>query len=297
MTRRDLIVDGAAARLRLDRVLAKLVPELSQKAARKLIEAGGLFVDGRRQRSAAARAKVGARLVLHTVPIQADDAPLVVLFEDERICVIDKQPGLHMNETETSGRVSVIERIQALVPEARVVHRLDKDTSGVVVLAKDRKTAEQLSFAFREREVDKRYLALCEGAPPAGRIDAAIGPDARRPRARRVRQDGKPAVSVVTPLAVVDGVAAVLVTPKTGRTHQIRLHLAYVGCPILGDRLYGGPSAVRIGGEVRRIPRLMLHAAALTFELDGLERTFEAPIPADIAGFAGYGLALDASVA
>lgn len=272
------------------RVVAELF-ELEKARAAQLIEEGAVFVAGRRLRDPDARAKLGDRLILHLRdPSTASVAlpPIRVLFEDASILVLDKAPGDHLNETETSLHPALVERLRPQYPELCVVHRLDRETSGVVVLAKTAARAAELSQAFRERRVKKRYLAIVEGAAPAGTVDAPIGDDPKRPRARRVVAGGKPSITEFTPLASVDGLSSVWAEPFTGRTHQIRVHLSQRGAPIVGDRLYGGPQVVRIGGQVERAERTLLHA--LRLELEG--RSFTAPIPDDLTRFERYGLKL-----
>lgn len=272
------------------RVIAELFAVDAERAT-GLIEEGAVFVGGRRLRDPEACAKLGDRLILHLRgPAEAapELPPIRVIFEDASILVLDKAPGDHLNETETSLHPALVERLRPKYPELLVVHRLDRETSGVVLLAKTAASARALSEAFRERRVKKRYLAIVEGSAPEGTVEAAIGDDPKRPRARRVVTTGKPSTTTFACLATVDGLSSVLAEPLTGRTHQIRVHLSHRGAPIVGDRLYGGPQVVRIGGEVVRAERTLLHA--LRLELEG--HTFTAPIPEDLARFERYGLKL-----
>jgi 23S rRNA pseudouridine1911/1915/1917 synthase len=258
-------------------------------AARSLVEAGSVFVDGRRIKDPRRMVAPGARLVIHGRPIEAP-APSPILYEDEAIVALDKLPGEQLNESETSARESIVERLRRRHPEVRVVHRLDLETSGVVVLAKDGATAELLSAAFRERRVEKVYLALLEGALEDQTIDAPIATDPRRPRARRVSPQGQAAITRVETVRRAHGLSAVIARPHTGRTHQIRVHLAHLGAPIAGDRLYGGPRALRIEDRVIRLERVLLHAHRLRLPLAGGWREIEAPIPTDLAQFSLFGL-------
>lgn len=274
----------------LEAVLGRVIEDLATGEAAALIAAGAVFVDGKRARDRQQPVRDGAKLVVHRALEQAQVAPalapLVVLFEDADLIVLDKAPGDHLNETETSSRTAIVERI----PGAFVVHRLDRETSGVVALAKSARAAERLSEAFRERRVEKRYLAIVEGSLPDGDLCDPIGLDRRRPRARRVRVDGQEARTTVRTLGRLGGISAVEAAPHTGRTHQIRVHVSHHGAPILGDRTYGGPMVVRVGGEVIEVPRALLHARRLV--LPGWP-PFIAPIPADMAAFAARGLALE----
>ncbi len=280
----------AAAGGPLEVVLARAIDDLAVGEAAALIAAGAVFVDGKRARDRRQPVRDGAKLVVHRAGAEAPAPPalppLVVLFEDADLIVLDKSPGDHLNETETSARPALVERL----PGSFVVHRLDRETSGVVALAKHARAAERLSAAFRERRVEKRYLALVEGALPDGELTDPIGLDRRRPRARRVRADGQEARTTVRTVGRLDGISAVEAAPHTGRTHQIRVHVAHHGAPILGDRTYGGPMVVRVAGEVVEVPRTLLHARRLV--LPGWP-PFVAPVPADLAAFAARGLALE----
>ena len=263
-------------------VLVRLIDGCSAAEARALVHGGAVFVSGKRARDVGQRVAAGARLVIHRTESAAPPAlaPLVVLYEDADLIVLDKAPGDHLNETETSARPALVERI----PGAFVVHRLDRETSGVVAMAKSAAVAERLSAAFRERRVGKSYLAVVEGSPADAELTDPIGLDKRRPRARRVRADGQRAHTTLTVLGRRGALALVEAVPHTGRTHQIRVHVAHHGWPIVGDRLYGGPMVVRLDDVVLEVPRTLLHARRL--ELPGWP-PFEAPVPEDLARFAG----------
>lgn len=214
-------------------------------------------------------------------------APLVdvpILFEDDRWLVVDKPAGWHVNRTDTARGASVEEHFADR--GARVVHRLDRGTTGVLVLAKGRVEAAALSSAFAERRVRKRYWAVVEGTAPEGVLDRPIGRDRRRPRARAVGEGGQEARTEVEPLGHGEGLALVEARPFTGRTHQIRVHLADAGAPIVGDTLYGGPAAVAWGEGVVRPARPLLHALELVLPGPEGPRSFRAPLPADLSGFA-----------
>jgi 23S rRNA pseudouridine1911/1915/1917 synthase len=275
---------------RLDRLIAELVPEVSRRRAKKLIEEGAVFLDGKRCRVSSRVVQTGARIVVHLEPAADGAKPYEILYEDERLIAVNKHAGVHVNETETSAVRSLVSHLSAMS-----VHRLDRDTSGVVVLAKDAEAAELLSAAFRERRAKKLYLAVTAGVPPEGMIDRPIGRDPKRPRARAVREDGKSAITRVRVLAASGDAALVAVEPHTGRTHQIRVHLSSVGAPIAGDLTYGGPPALRIGGEVVRPSRVLLHAFRLNVPLGEAVLRFEAPLPEDFRRLAVHGLAFDPS--
>ncbi len=273
----------------LDRFLVRALAGPSDDEIAALIRRGQVFVDGQRV-LAPMSLSAGARVLVHLV--EAPEAPTPrVIFEDARILVIDKPPGLHVNETETSAGPSLVLQLKA--HGALAVHRIDRETSGLVVMAKDAVAAEALSAAFAERRVTKRYAAVVKGRPADQTLEQPIGRDRRRPRARAVDPRGKPAETRITCLSSVEGLAAILAEPRTGRTHQIRVHLSHLGAPLVGDTLYGGPAAVRLGGAVLRPGRVLLHAARLGFELFGARHEFEAPLPPDLEALLPLGLALD----
>ena len=275
---------------RLDRFIAAR-GGISRGEARRVLERGGVFLDGK-------RCKVSGR-ILHrgdkvTVNLEeagrgADAAPPLdrsrLLFADAWLAVVDKPAGVPSQPTLTSDRGHLPELVTALLGSpARLVHRLDRETSGVTVLARTADAERVLSAAFRDGTPEKTYLALCARAPtPAeGRIDAPLGKDPLRPGRRAVSASGDAAATRYRTLAVGPGGAALVeARPETGRTHQIRVHLAALGAPLLGDARYGGP---RMVGDLP-VPRVMLHA--LRLEIDhpgtGVRTRFEAPVPADLA--------------
>ena len=289
MKRRDLVVPSQAGLRRLARFIESSGLEVD---AERLVRAGCVFVDGRRVREPEARLDPGARLVVHTQVPELGPPPIEVLFEDEDIIVLDKPAGWPVNESETSPRISMVEELQERAPGAATVHRLDRDTSGVLLMARSPRARAELPGRFKDRLAYKRYLALAEGEVTAQTVDVSIGGDRRRRRARQVSAGGKSASTELRPLGSCGDVTAVQAEPFTGRTHQIRVHLAHIGAPILGDKLYGGPTAVRLGAEVLRPARVMLHAARLRLPLFAGERAFDAPIPEDMLAYEGHGLAL-----
>lgn len=215
-------------------------------------------------------------------PPEPKDVP--VLYEDDGWLVIDKPAGWAVNVTETSPGEAVVERFADR--DARLVHRLDKGTSGVMVLAKGRESARELSLAFADRRVEKVYWAVVEGEGIEGRLEAPIGRDRRRPRARAVQPEGKPARTDVRTLGHNGEMALVEARPYTGRTHQIRAHLANADAPIVGDTLYGGPAAIDFEGRILRPHRPLLHALVLVLPHPGGQKRFLAPLPPDIAPIA-----------
>ena len=274
----DLVVEGTGDRI--DRVLSGLVFGLSRRKARDLIARGAVFVDGRRCRVVSRFVGPGSRLKVHwanALPPSTENEDLPpILFRDDEIIVVDKPAGIHTNETETTARRSLV---SWMAEPVHLVHRLDRDTTGVIALARSTRVAARLSEDFKHRRVKKAYVALVEGTPTEGLIDRPIGPDRRRPRARAVREDGKEARTELVSVVSHGGFSEVHLCTETGRTHQIRVHLAHVGHPLLGDTLYGGPSAWRVAERSIRLGRTLLHAHRL--ELPGWA-PFEAPLPADM---------------
>lgn len=204
---------------------------------------------------------------------------LVVVHADPAFVVVDKPPGL----LSVPGRAPELQdcvavRVQALFPDARVVHRLDMDTSGLMVMALGLPAQRALSSAFEQRRTGKRYEALVHGCPSqaSGSIELPLRADwPRRPRQIVDPVSGRPALTHWTVLASGEGVARLSLQPVTGRSHQLRVHLAAIGHPIVGDPLYGPADAVDVA------PRMCLHATALSLPhpLHGHRVDFSSPAP------------------
>jgi 23S rRNA pseudouridine1911/1915/1917 synthase len=274
---------------RLDRFVAAR-GGLSRGEARRALERGGVFLEGRRCKVASRAVRAGQRVEVNLEEGGRPAAPAPpaldrsrLLFADAHVVAVDKPAGVPAQPTLTSDRGHLPDLVaSALGGPVSLVHRLDRETSGVTILARTGAAARALAAAFREGRPAKEYLALCARAPspPAGRIDAPLGKDPRHPGRRAVRPDGEPATTRYRTLAVgTGGVALVEAHPETGRTHQIRAHLAHLGAPLLGDARYGGP---RMVGALP-VPRAMLHARRL--ELDhpatGRPVCLEAAAPQD----------------
>jgi 23S rRNA pseudouridine1911/1915/1917 synthase len=261
---------------RLDRILPCLAADLSRAAARRLIAAGAVFLNGRRCRVASRTVRPGDRLRIETsVPDTTPGAELAILHLDDALVAVDKPPGMPSAPTRAASAGTALELLRAELrrrsgPPSGLwsVHRLDADTSGVLLFARTRAAAAALSAAFRRREVVKIYRARVVGRLPAtnGSIEqplvARAGRAAVDPRGRPARTDWRS-------IGEREDHSVVEVTPHTGRMHQIRVHLAALGCPIVGDRLYGGPRAAR----------LMLHAVALDLPWQGGRLRIESPLP------------------
>ncbi|NJK89967.1 MAG: RNA pseudouridine synthase [Myxococcales bacterium] len=193
---------------------------------------------------------------------------------------VDKPAGVIVNETETSGAATVVDQLRWQAPF--VVHRLDRGTTGVLLLAKHGWSAAALGRSFEEREVRKIYVAIATGLVEDQRVSAAIGPDPRRPRARKLRPDGKDAITHLRSLEVNGPLSCVEARPETGRTHQIRVHLAAVELRSSGDLLYGGVDSAHVRGTLHRSTRPLLHAFRLSFSHRGRDLDLMAPMPADM---------------
>ncbi|MET0554009.1 MAG: RluA family pseudouridine synthase [Vicinamibacteria bacterium] len=293
------------AGVRLDRFLARQLPALSRARLQALIEEGAVRVDGGSAK-ASQRLRAGAVVDL-TVPEPApavplpEDLPLAVVHDDPRFLVVDKPAGLvvHPGAGASSGTLvnALLFHVHDLsgvggVLRPGIVHRLDKGTSGLIVIAKDDAAHRALSSQFALREVRKQYVAVVHGvpAPATGTVDRPIGRDPVH--RRRMAVDAPRARAARSSYAVrerLDGASLVDVRIHTGRTHQIRVHLASLGHPIAGDDLYGGrrtPSSSRPDARAAldAFPRPALHAAQLAFRHPGTGAplAFESPLPADL---------------
>lgn len=290
--------------LRADKALAEMFPEMSRSRLQKIIDAGGATLDGKPlARKTAVRA--GEKIAVdfpedapsELVPA---DIPLDIIFEDEHIVAVNKAAGIVTHPGAGTGDDTLVHALLhrtggKLAPAggaARpgVVHRLDKETSGIILFAKTDAAYYALVEKFSSRELDKQYVALTDGAPDllAGVVREPIGRSPSNRTKMCVREDGKPAR---TDWFVEEkfGNAAALVRCilHTGRTHQIRVHLAFVGHPILGDKTYGKTRDAQIDWP---IPRVMLHAERLRLAhpITGEELDLHAPLPPDFANLAEF---------
>ena len=286
---------------RLDRYLASVLPGHSRSQVQRLIEQGHVRVEGREVR-ANLLIKAGDRIAV-VVPApspatpEAEDIPLTVLYEDADLIVIDKPAGMvvhpaagHASGTLVNALLHHVQDLSGVGGELRpgIVHRLDKGTSGVMVVAKHDKAHEELARQFEEREVEKVYIALVWGVVHAGRrIDAAIGRDDKERQKMSARaKHARHAVTRITRSMPLPGLTLCQVAIHTGRTHQIRVHLSAIGHPVVGDSVYGGVHR-RVAGDIRAVQRLtrpFLHAARLAFHHpgDGRRLEFIAPLADDL---------------
>ncbi len=320
--RHVFVASAEDAGARIDRRMAAALPDLTRSRLKGLIDAGRLLRDGATVASPAEPVRAGASYVLILPPPapatpQAQAIPLAILYEDADLIVLDKQPGLVVHPAPGNVDGTLVNALLAhcgdslpgIGGERRpgIVHRLDRDTSGVMVVAKTEPALAVLSAAFAARDIDRAYLALVWGAPnPAqGEIEGAIGRDPReRKRMALVARGGKPALTRYRVLAQRDAALALLQCRlATGRTHQIRVHLAARGHPVVGDPVYLRriPAAARLldpalRGRLLDFPRQALHAARLGFRhpRTGAALEFATPPPADMQALldaAGLGTA------
>jgi 23S rRNA pseudouridine1911/1915/1917 synthase len=304
------ILPAEAAGGRLDKALAEAAPELSRARIQALIAQGQVSLAGRVLTSGSAKAEAGRYEILVPAPTPAEPAPeaipLTVLFEDAHLIVVDKPPGMAVHPAPGSETGTLVNALLAHcgdslsgiggVARPGIVHRIDKETSGIVVAAKSDAAHKGLSALFAAHDIDRVYVALTRGAPhPArGTITTRIG---RSPHDRKkmavLKTGGREAVTHYAvervfgpadkPLA-----ARVACTLETGRTHQIRVHLASKGAPCLGDPVYGAGAPAAIVRELiaeAGLTRQALHAAVLGFAhpVTGERLRFESPLPPDMA--------------
>jgi 23S rRNA pseudouridine1911/1915/1917 synthase len=285
--RLELVVTPADQGERLDRFVAAR-GAITRGLARRTLDAGGVFLDGRRCKVAGRTLHPGQKVTVNLEEGGRGAAPprplerSRLLYADADLVAVDKPSGVPAQPTLTTDRGTLPELVGALLgAPVTIVHRLDRETSGVTVLARSKRAAAALAEAFRTGAPHKTYLALAARppAPAEGRIDRPLGKDPSRPGLRRVDPAGDAAATRYRTLRASPLAALVEARPETGRTHQIRVHLAALGAPLLGDPRYGGPRRV---GEVA-IPRVMLHAARLELAhpVTGAALVFEAPPPDD----------------
>lgn len=294
-TERELIFKAEEGD-RLDKFLATHLTEFSRSRLQGLIHDGFISVDGAIPRKAGLQLKAG-QVVKVVIPapqptgIQAEQIPLKIIFENEDLMVVDKPAGMvvhpgagHASHTLVNAALAHAPDMAGISGEIRpgVVHRLDKDTSGLILVAKNDKAHHFLQDQFKLRKVNKTYLALVDGHPPtpSGRIEASIGRDAshRKRMAVVTPARGRAAVTEYHSCEIFPDHELIEAHPVTGRTHQIRLHMAFVGCPVAGDLVYGKRHA-SLG-----LTRTFLHAWRLNIRLPGEKsaRTFEAPLPEEL---------------
>lgn len=302
----DLVVRIKAEGMRLDHYLALNFQDFSRSELQKAIEAGGVTVNGR-----ACKASYKVRNLdnlhvelpeaTHDLPVP-EDIPLDILYQDDWLALVNKPPDMVVHPAKGNWSGTLVNALQFHFRDhlsldngayrAGIVHRLDKDTSGVILVAKESRTHRELAMQFETRKIFKEYVALCAGeldrdsdyieAPmklhPHDRLRMIVSRDA----------DAKDAVSYYEVLERFRGFSLVKIQPKTGRTHQIRVHLTHVGCPVLADKLYGGRDRFMLSEMVPGLPqerdevlmkRQALHAYRLRFKHPRTNEWIEAEAP------------------
>lgn len=300
--RANVVVSESETGARLDQVIVRHLPDLSRSQVQRLIREGHIQISEGAAKPALAvwpGLSIAVEIPAPTAAIPAaEDLPLTVVYEDDDLAVVDKpanmvmHPGAgHATGTLVNALLHHLRALSGVGGQERpgIVHRLDRGTSGVLVVAKSDRAHRALARQFQDRSIGKEYLALVWGTVRAGEtIDRPIGRDPRHrqrmsSRARRVRA----ALTTITEAETLGGVSFVRVKIGTGRTHQIRVHLSEAGHPVVGDALYGGVrrSVPPRLAALSKLARPFLHAARLSFRHPADDRplSFEAPLPPDLA--------------
>ena len=279
---------------RLDRVLAARLPDMSRAQAQRLVKAGEVTVNGRPSKPSY-RVQAGDEVIVR-VPDEApalvlpEDIPLDVIYEDDALLVVNKPAGMVVHPALGHPSGTLVNAVLAHCPHiaevggpdrAGIVHRLDKDTSGLILVAKDEVTRAALQRQFKRRQVAKTYLALVEDHvhPREGVVEAPIGRDMRQRKKMAVVRSGRPARTVYRVVEYFAGHTLLEVRPHTGRTHQIRVHLSWMGYPIVGDAVYGYRRQRLLQN------RHFLHAAQLRLVHPATDEEveFKSPLPPELA--------------
>jgi 23S rRNA pseudouridine1911/1915/1917 synthase len=281
---------------RLDHFLVNCIPQHSRSYLQSLIDAEHVKVDGKIIRKSGFKLDGYREIEVHIPPPKSshlipEDIPLDIIYEDENVILVNKPAGMVVHPSAGHKYGTLVHAVLAHDPDIEgvggvqrpgLIHRLDKNTSGLIVFAKNNLAHRFIQDQFKKRKVDKRYIALVDGAPPTpeGQVEAPIGRDAnnRQKMAIVSEQRGRMAVSEYHTLETFDEHTLLEVKILTGRTHQIRLHMAFIKCPVVGDTVYGKrrPSLP--------VTRQFLHAESLGFVLPGQKkfRVFTSPLPEEL---------------
>lgn len=306
---RTIIVTDQEDLVRLDSFLVSHFSKHSRVRLQRAIAKGEVLVDGKKVKSST-RLKPGQSVVAQ--PIEApkegpvpEDIPLDVIYEDEHMVAINKPPLMvvhpakgHWSGTMTAALAFHFKSLSSIGGPTRpgIVHRLDRDTSGVILVAKTDQAHTALGKQFQDRTVEKEYHTIVTPAPDRDRdvIDKPIGDHPYQREKKAIREDhssSRPASSMYEVVERINGFALVVVRPKTGRTHQIRVHMAHIGCPVVCDRLYSGRARLtmndlnRDGDETIVIDRQALHARRISFDhpVSGDRMILECDLPEDMS--------------
>ena len=284
---------------RLDRALADVYPDLSRMQWQRLIKDGAVLVDGRSLK--ASQRLTGGEVATAVLPevvessLEAEDIPLDIRYEDDDLILVNKPAGMVVHPSVGNETGTLVNAILYYCPDIEgidftmrpgIVHRLDKYTSGLLVVAKNDRALRYMQAQFKERTIKKRYLALVDGQmqPPAALIDAPLGRDPKQRKRMAVipldsSNKARDSQTRYETAVAYDNFTLLNCYPLTGRTHQIRVHLAYAGFPIVCDHIYG-----RRKRAFPQLRRHFLHAAELTFKRpsDAEELTFAAELPPEL---------------
>jgi 23S rRNA pseudouridine1911/1915/1917 synthase len=290
MTKRHSFVADVAG-LRLDKFVGERCPELSRTHAQQLIHEGLVTVNGESAKPSL-KLNLGDKIDVLIPPetppqLMAENIPLKIVYEDADLVVVDKPAGLPVHPAPGHPSHTLVNAILSYLPTLAkdagslrpgIVHRLDKDTSGLLIVAKNRLAQANLSQQFKNRVVKKTYITLVQGkiTPEKGIIEAAIGRDPSHRQRMAIVTKGREARTQYRVIRYIGNYSLLEIKPETGRTHQIRIHLAAIGFPVAGDATYGLKSP--------RFPRQFLHASKIGFRLPSTDAfvEFESPLPPDL---------------
>ncbi len=281
---------------RLDKFLVRCLPEFSRARLQALIRSGNVSLDGRVIEKMSVPVASGQEVKIILPPPEPSELipetiPLEVLYEDAHLLIVNKPAGMVVHPAAGHSTGTLVHAVLAHAPELTgvggvqrpgVVHRLDKDTSGLILLAKDDATHQWLQNQFKSRKVKKTYIALVDGIPPTptGRVEAAIGRDPSKRKQMAIVPDakGRSAISEYRVVKTFPHHTLIEVHPLTGRTHQIRVHMAFIGCPVVGDKVYGHKKSSL------PLNRHFLHAHDIMITLPGEKtpRSFTAPLAPEL---------------
>ena len=299
----ELDLPADAAGLRFDQALARALPQYSRAQLKSWIEAGAARAEGRALRGKD-RVSGGERVLIRAQlesrgEVGAEKLPLTIVYKDRALLVIDKPAGMVVHPGAGNPRHTLqnallgLDPKLVLVPRAGLVHRLDKDTSGLLVVARTPEVHTALVAALAAREISRQYVAVCTGVMTGGgTIDEPIGRHRTQRLKMAVRRDGRPAVTHYRVLTRFRAHTLVRAELESGRTHQIRVHLAHIGFPIVGDPLYGGRRRTPAGctpalaAALGAFHRQALHAErlALAHPVSGKRMEWQARLPTDMQG-------------
>lgn len=283
--------------MRLDKFVSGQLPDLSRTYLQQLITDGALLVDGFVRRPSF-KVTPGQTITLELPEVEetelvAEDIPLDIIFENDDILMVNKAAGMVVHPAAGHASGTLVNAVLHHAPEISIqgstrpgiIHRLDKDTSGIMVVAKSDRAQTSLAEQWMDRKVQKRYVALVAGVvdEDTATIDAPIGRNPANRQQMTTTRSGKEAITDFTVIERFDESTLLDVSIETGRTHQIRVHLNFIGHPVVGDGLYGNKTSARIADEIG-LGRQFLHATSLGFAMPGSgeHRMFDAPLATDL---------------